>query len=73
MNIAGKDFLTVFNICAFVFHPMHFLAGVPKDLDRTPEYPRPLHIFCQNLFIPLIGILGTILVILAIIYLAKRV
>lgn len=66
MDLKGNDYITVFYICAFVFHPMHFLAGVPKDLSRTPEYPRALQIFCQNLFIPLIGILGTILVVYAV-------
>ena len=63
LDITGKDFFTVFVICAFIFHPTHFLAGVPRDLDRLPEYPRPLQIFCQNLFIPLITILGTILIV----------
>jgi hypothetical protein len=63
LDITGSDFYTVFLISAFIFHPMHFLAGVPRSLDEVSEYPRPLQIFCQNLFIPLIGILGTILVV----------
>lgn len=63
VDITGHDFSTVFFACAFLFHPMHFLAGVPRELDRVPEYPRALQIFCQNLFIPLVGILGTILVV----------
>lgn len=50
--------------CTFVFHILHFLAGIPKDSQefRTNQsYPKGLQIFTQYLLIPLISVYALIL------------
>ena len=61
--ISANTFLITFILCAFIFHPIHFLTGVPAKYEEINEYPRPLWVFCQNLLIPLIAVFGTILVV----------
>ncbi len=63
LPIGGNTFLVTFIFCAFIFHPIHFLNGVPAKFDELHEYPRPLWIFCQNLLAPLIAVFGLILVV----------
>ncbi len=50
----------------FIFHPLHFLSGVPKDwqdLEIEHQYPKALRIFSQYLLIPLISVLGMVLIV----------
>jgi hypothetical protein len=42
---------------AFVFHPMYFLGGIPRDLPSLEEqrdYPAGLRIFSQYILVPLV-------------------
>lgn len=51
-------------VCAFGFHPVHFLAGVPKnfeELNRDSTYPNGIRIFSQYLLVPLLSVYGAIL------------
>lgn len=59
--IKGADYESAFYLTAFLFHPLHFLAGVPRDFERAPEYPNGLRIFSKNLLFPLIAVFGAIL------------
>jgi hypothetical protein len=64
VEISPKAYKYTWLFCTFVFHPMHFLAGVPRDfeeLEMRQDYPSGLKVFTQYLLVPLVSIYMTIL------------
>ncbi len=59
-----KSYEYLFFIMAGCFHPLFFLAGVPRDfaaLEVDPEYPRGLKAFTQFVLAPLVAAYTAIL------------
>ena len=51
-------------LIAFLFHPVHFLAGVPADFEELEEsryYPGALRVLSQFVMLPLVAVYVTIL------------
>ena len=64
VEISADAYKYTWLFCTFVFHPMHFLAGVPRDfeeLESRQNYPNGLKVFTQYLLVPLVSIYMTIL------------
>ncbi|MYH52599.1 MAG: DUF4153 domain-containing protein, partial [Gemmatimonadetes bacterium] len=68
-NLLGIDvpdlhYPRLFFLIAFLFHPVHFLAGVPTDfeeLERSRYYPGALRVLSQFVMLPLVAVYVTIL------------
>ena len=68
-NLFGVDvpelhYMRLFCLVGFLFHPLFFLAGVPRDfaaLERDRGYPGGLRVFSQYVMLPLVALYVTIL------------
>ena len=68
-NLLGIDvpdlhYPRLFFLIAFLFHPVHFLAGVPTDFEELEEsryYPGALRVLSQFVMLPLVAVYVTIL------------
>ena len=68
-NLFGVDvpemhYLRLFFLVLFVFHPLFFLAGVPRDfaaVDAELRYPGGLRVFSQYVMLPLVALYVVIL------------
>jgi hypothetical protein len=64
VEISSDAYKYTWLFCTFMFHPIHFLAGVPRDfeeLEMRQDYPNGLKVFTQYLLVPLVSIYMTIL------------
>ncbi len=64
VEIPDLHYPRLFFLVGFVFHPLFFLAGVPRDfaaLDRDRRYPGGLRVFSQYVMLPLVALYVTIL------------
>lgn len=64
VDIPEKAFGYLWSFAGLVFWPLHFLAGVPRDLaalDADASFPRGLKLFTQYVLVPLAGLYFLIL------------
>lgn len=64
VEIPDLHYPRLFFLVGFVFHPLFFLAGVPRDfaaLERDRRFPGGLKVFSQYVMLPLVALYVTIL------------
>ncbi len=64
VSVPDLHYPRLFLLIAFLFHPVHFLAGVPTDfeeLERSRDYPGALRALSQFVMLPLVAVYVTIL------------
>jgi hypothetical protein len=69
------SYLNLFYVMVGCFHPLYFLAGVPRDfeaLETDIEYPRGLKAFTQFVLAPLVAVYALILYAYAVKIIAAR-
>jgi len=59
ISVSGKSFFLLSSAVYFIFHPLYFLSGIPRDpgeLDRRNDYPAVLRVFAQFILVPLVAV-----------------